>query len=140
MLRNRCRYIYLLTQTPRPSFYLSGNDVPMIQSANVGVGISGYEGQQAVNSSDFSVSQFRFLRELLLVHGRWNYVRMCKVFTLSFYKNIVLVLVLFLFQTKCFWSAQVLFDEWLLAGFNFFLGLPILWLGIFDRDIPKIYR
>ena len=38
-------------------------------SADVGVGIIGKEGRQAVNSADFAVSQFRFLVRLLLVHG-----------------------------------------------------------------------
>lgn len=49
------------------------------QSAHIGVGIHGLEGAQAVNNSDFSLGQFRFLRKLLLVHGRWNYRRICKV-------------------------------------------------------------
>ncbi len=44
-----------------------------------GVGISGKEGRQAVNSSDFAIAQFRFLEPLLLVHGRWNYRRVSKV-------------------------------------------------------------
>ena len=44
-----------------------------------GVGISGKEGRQAVNSSDFAIAQFRFLENLLLVHGRWNYRRISKV-------------------------------------------------------------
>jgi magnesium-transporting ATPase (P-type) len=55
------------------------NDVPMIQEAQIGVGISGKEGRQAVNSSDFAIAQFRFLVPLLLVHGRWNYRRISKV-------------------------------------------------------------
>ena len=33
------------------------NDVPMIQEAKIGVGISGKEGLQAVNSSDFAIAQ-----------------------------------------------------------------------------------
>ena len=55
------------------------NDVDMIQAAGVGIGISGKEGLQAVNASDYSIAQFRFLRQLLLVHGRWNYRRMSMV-------------------------------------------------------------
>lgn len=55
------------------------NDVSMIQAAHVGVGISGQEGMQAVMASDFAIAQFRFLTELLLVHGRWSYHRICKV-------------------------------------------------------------
>merc|ERR1719183_3446895 len=70
------------------------NDVGMIQAAHVGVGISGLEGQQAVNSSDFAIAQFRFLERLLLVHGRWNFRRISKVINYSFYKNLVLVLLL----------------------------------------------
>ena len=49
------------------------NDVAMIQAANVGVGIAGEEGRQAVMSSDYAIGQFRFLTRLLLVHGRWSY-------------------------------------------------------------------
>lgn len=45
----------------------------------IGVGISGKEGKQAVNSADFAIAQFRFLKRLLLIHGRWDYRRMSKV-------------------------------------------------------------
>ena len=55
------------------------NDVPMLQGAHVGVGISGQEGMQAVNNSDFAIAQFRYLKRLLFVHGRWNYRRSSKV-------------------------------------------------------------
>jgi magnesium-transporting ATPase (P-type) len=73
------------------------NDVGMIQEAQVGVGISGKEGRQAVNSSDFAIAQFRFLRRLVMVHGRWNYRRLCKCILYSFYKNIVLTFMLFFY-------------------------------------------
>jgi phospholipid-transporting ATPase len=55
------------------------NDVSMIQAAHIGIGISGLEGMQAVMASDFAIAQFRFLTDLLLVHGRWSYLRICKV-------------------------------------------------------------
>lgn len=55
------------------------NDVSMIQAAHVGIGISGQEGMQAVMASDFAIAQFRYLTDLLLVHGRWSYLRLCKV-------------------------------------------------------------
>ncbi|XP_042443395.1 probable phospholipid-transporting ATPase 8 isoform X3 [Zingiber officinale] len=51
------------------------NDVGMLQEADIGVGISGVEGMQAVMSSDFAIAQFRFLERLLLVHGHWCYRR-----------------------------------------------------------------
>ena len=52
----------------------------MIQAANIGVGISGLEGMQAVMASDFAIAQFRFLTDLLLVHGRLSYLRLSKVY------------------------------------------------------------
>lgn len=54
------------------------NDIAMIQESHVGIGITGKEGTQAARTSDYSIAQFRFLTKLLLVHGRWNYVRTCK--------------------------------------------------------------
>ena len=62
------------------------NDVGMIKAASVGIGISGREGQQAANASDYSISQFCFLKRLLLLHGYWDTVRMAKVVQYSFYK------------------------------------------------------
>lgn len=55
------------------------NDVSMIQAAHVGVGISGVEGLQAARASDVAISQFRFLKKLLLVHGAWSYQRLSKL-------------------------------------------------------------
>lgn len=48
------------------------NDVSMIQAADVGVGISGEEGLQAVNSSDFSIAQvcFPLLSSKILLNFR----------------------------------------------------------------------
>ena len=65
------------------------NDVAMIQEAHVGIGIMGKEGSQAARSSDYSIAQFRFLLKLLLVHGRWNYIRTCKYTIGTFWKEIV---------------------------------------------------
>ncbi|NXW08850.1 AT8A1 ATPase, partial [Fregetta grallaria] len=69
------------------------NDVSMIQTAHVGVGISGNEGLQAANSSDYSIAQFKYLKNLLLVHGAWNYNRVAKCILYCFYKNIVLYII-----------------------------------------------
>ena len=128
--------------TPRPVTLAIGdgaNDVGMIQEAQVGVGISGLEGQQAVNAADFSIAQFRFLKELMLVHGRWNFVRMAKVCMYSFYKNAVLIFTMFYFQIYSHWSGRSQYEDYVTSMFNFFLAIPILLAGIFDRDITKTY-
>lgn len=41
------------------------NDVGMIQTAHVGVGISGNEGMQATNSSDYAIAQVSHTKEHL---------------------------------------------------------------------------
>jgi hypothetical protein len=43
----------------------------MIQEADVGIGVAGEEGRQAVMSSDYAIGQFRYLQRLVLAHGRW---------------------------------------------------------------------
>lgn len=123
------------------------NDVNMIQSAHVGVGISGQEGVQAANASDYTISQFRFLERLLLVHGRYNYHRISKVILYSFYKNVALVIALFLFNFFNGQSGTSVFESFVMAGWNFFLALPIIAVGIFYQDVspeqalryPKLY-
>jgi len=62
------------------------NDVAMIQEADVGVGIAGEEGRQAVMSADYAIGQFRFLQRLVLVHGRWSYRRLAECIANFFYK------------------------------------------------------
>jgi phospholipid-translocating ATPase len=67
------------------------NDVGMIQAAQIGVGISGEEGLQAVMASDYAIGQFKFLTTLLLVHGHWSYVRTSEMILAFFFKNIIYV-------------------------------------------------
>lgn len=62
---------------------------------------------QAVLSSDFSFAQFRFLERLLLVHGRWSYLRMCKFLAYFFYKNFSFTLTHFWYAWFIGFSAQV---------------------------------
>jgi phospholipid-transporting ATPase len=76
------------------------NDVSMIQAAHVGVGISGVEGLQAAQSADFAISQFRYLRKLLLVHGAWAYQRLSKMIFFYFYKNVAMYLIQFWVSEK----------------------------------------
>lgn len=114
------------------------NDVSMIQAADVGVGISGQEGMQAVMSSDYAISQFRFLTRLLLVHGRWSYIRTAEVTLVSFYKNIFFVVLLFWYQFYCGFTAEYVYDYMYLLFFNLiFSVIPLLVLGVFDQDLQS---
>uniref|UniRef100_A0A7E4ZYG2 Phospholipid-transporting ATPase n=1 Tax=Panagrellus redivivus TaxID=6233 RepID=A0A7E4ZYG2_PANRE len=124
------------------------NDVSMIKTAHIGVGISGQEGMQAVLASDFSIGQFRFLQRLLLVHGRWSYYRMSKFLRYFFYKNFSFTLTHFWYSFFSGYSAQTVYDPVLIACYNlFFTSLPVLSMGVLDQDVndeyslkyPKLY-
>jgi phospholipid-translocating ATPase len=113
------------------------NDVSMIQTADIGVGISGQEGMQAVMASDFAITRFRFIERLLLVHGHWCYDRLARMVLHFFYKNAAFVFVCFWFQLYCGFSGQVMIDQMYLMLFNlFFTSLPPVAVGVFDRDAP----
>ncbi|CAJ2651274.1 unnamed protein product [Trifolium pratense] len=112
------------------------NDVSMIQAAHVGVGISGMEGMQAVMASDFAIAQFRYLEDLLLVHGRWSYLRICKVVIYFFYKNLTFTLTQFWFTFQTGFSGQRFYDDWFQSLYNvIFTALPVIIVGLFDKDV-----
>uniref|UniRef100_A0A8C7DQC8 Phospholipid-transporting ATPase n=1 Tax=Oncorhynchus kisutch TaxID=8019 RepID=A0A8C7DQC8_ONCKI len=114
------------------------NDVGMIQTAHVGVGISGNEGMQATNSSDYSIAQFSYLEKLLLVHGAWSYNRVTKCILYCFYKNVVLYIIELWFAFVNGFSGQILFERWCIGLYNvIFTALPPFTLGIFDRPCSQ---
>lgn len=73
-----------------------------------GIGISGEEGLQAARAADYAIAQFRFLKRLLLVHGRMSYRRISKVILYSFYRNILLYFTQFWFTFVNGFSGQVI--------------------------------
>ena len=112
------------------------NDVPMIMEAHVGVGISGNEGLQAVRSADYAIAQFRYLKRLLLVHGRNNYIRVARLILYIFYKNFVNVTTLFFFNIYMGWSGTVLFATFHQMTYNFlFTGLSIILFAFMEQDV-----
>lgn len=123
------------------------NDVPMIQEAQVGVGIAGREGRQAVNNSDFAIAQFRHLERLLFVHGRWNYRRACTFTHFTFWRNMVQVLMMMYYTWMSGFSGTALYEDWIRLSFNVLCTLPILAVGVLDQDVdadvalanPKLY-
>uniref|UniRef100_A0A2K5YDP4 Phospholipid-transporting ATPase n=1 Tax=Mandrillus leucophaeus TaxID=9568 RepID=A0A2K5YDP4_MANLE len=105
-------------------------------SADVGVGLAGQEGMQAVQNSDFVLGQFCFLQRLLLVHGRWSYVRICKFLRYFFYKTMASMMVQVWFACYNGFTAQPLYEGWFLALFNLLYStLPVLYIGLFEQDV-----
>ncbi|XP_052193706.1 phospholipid-transporting ATPase 1 [Diospyros lotus] len=114
------------------------NDVSMIQMADVGIGISGQEGRQAVMASDFAMGQFRFLVPLLFVHGHWNYQRMGYMILYNFYRNAVFVLVLFWYVLFTCFSLTTAINEWSSVLYSvIYTSLPTIVIGILDKDLSR---
>ncbi|NXE98286.1 AT8B3 ATPase, partial [Menura novaehollandiae] len=112
------------------------NDVNMIKTADIGVGISGLEGLQAVQCSDYALAQFSFLQRLLLVHGRWNYLRICKFLRYFFYKTFAGLMAQVWFAFHSGFTAQPLYEGWFLALYNiFYTAYPVLSVGLLEQDV-----
>jgi len=112
------------------------NDVSMIQMANIGVGIIGLEGTQAVRASDFAFKEFRALRRLISVHGRYSYIRMTKLILYSFYKNLVFMYPQFWSGAYMAWSGQAMYHELVYTCFNLvFTSVPPLLMAFLEKDI-----
>lgn len=121
----------------------------MIQEAHIGVGIAGLEGAQASMSADYALGQFRFLTKLLLVHGRWCYIRIADMHANFFFKNIIWTLALFWYQIYCSFNGSYLFEYTFIMLYNLvFTSLPVGLMGAFEQDLsanasmafPTLYK
>jgi len=114
------------------------NDVAMIKAGHIGVGIIGKEGMEAVNNSDFAIGQFRFLRSLLLVHGRFSYRRISIFCLYMFYKNIIVSGAMYFYSLFAMASGTRIFTPFFLEAHSiFYTSLPIIFFAINDMDVPK---
>ncbi|KAJ1752033.1 hypothetical protein LPJ79_001556 [Coemansia sp. RSA 1821] len=110
------------------------NDVSMIQTADIGVAISGEEGLQAAMASDYTMGRFHFLQNLLLVHGLFDYLRMSEMILSFFYKNVIWAMVPFWYSIYCSFSANVFYDLSYIQLYNVvFTVAPVVILGCVDK-------
>ncbi|KAG1939757.1 phospholipid-transporting ATPase IC isoform X1 [Pimephales promelas] len=124
------------------------NDVNMIKTAHIGVGLCGMEGSQAVQNADFALAQFSFLLRLLLVHGHWSYYRICILLRYFLYKTTAFALVHIWYSFYNGFSAQPMYESWFISLYTtMYTSLPIQCLGFFEQDVsaksclcwPEIY-
>uniref|UniRef100_A0A8C4T475 Phospholipid-transporting ATPase n=1 Tax=Erpetoichthys calabaricus TaxID=27687 RepID=A0A8C4T475_ERPCA len=124
------------------------NDVNMIKRAHIGIGISGQEGLQAVQCSDFSLAQFRYLQRLLLVHGRWSYLRVCKFLNYFLFKTFSFSFVHIWFSFFNGFTSQPAYENWFITLYTvMYTSLPVLSMALLDQDVschaslkkPKLY-
>jgi len=133
--------VHLVRNGPRKYITLAvgdgANDVAMIQCAHVGIGIRGKEGNQATQSCDIAISQFRFLIPLLLCHGRRAYRRVATYLCYYIYKHVALVLGDVMWLHQCDYCGDIAYPEFVSSGYSMmFTSLPVVVILVFDQDVP----
>ena len=112
------------------------NDVNMIKTAHIGIGIYGKEGAQAAYNSDYAFYEFKYLKILLFANGRFILLRNSYLYNLFFSKNFVYTLQFFLFNMFTLYSGTYLFDEFYDSMFNTFISIISLeTYSILEEDI-----
>ena len=113
-----------------------GNDVGMIQCANIGIGIEGKEGLQASLASDVSVTKFKNILKLVLWHGRLSYVRSSVMANFVIHRGLILTVIQLLFMIIFYFVSISVYNGYLILGYStVFTNFPVFAL-ILDIDIP----
>jgi len=113
-----------------------GNDVNMIKTANIGVGIFGKEGYQAAYSSDFAISQFKYLKRLIYNHGRFSLERNSYFVYFFFFKNIIFSIPQFWLCFFSGFSGVNYYDQWFYLGYNSFMTtFPVGARALVEEDL-----
>ncbi|KAK4053617.1 putative aminophospholipid-translocase [Microbotryomycetes sp. JL221] len=125
-----------------------GNDVSMIQAADVGVGIVGKEGRQASLAADFSINQFSYLTKLLVWHGRNSYKRSSKLAQFVIHRGLIISIIQAVFSSVFYFSPIAIYQGWLMVGYaTAYTMLPVFSL-VLDKDVnedvallyPELYK
>ena len=125
-----------------------GNDVSMIQCADVGVGIVGKEGKQASLAADFSIDQFCHLSKLLLWHGRNSYKRSAKLGQFIIHRGLLISVAQAVYSISSKFEPLALYQGWLMVGYATLYTMAPVFLLTLDCDIdehltklyPELYR
>ncbi|CAI7720113.1 P4-type ATPase ATP7, putative [Plasmodium vivax] len=113
------------------------NDVGMILMANVGVGIAGKEGLQAARSSDFTISEFKYLKKLLFVHGRESLRRNSFLVYFCIFRNVSFCLCSMVLNFWTGYSAIDAWNPWTKQIINIaFTSLPVIFFVALDKQLP----
>jgi phospholipid-translocating ATPase len=125
-----------------------GNDVSMIQAADVGIGIVGKEGRQASLAADFSITQFCHLTKLLVWHGRNSYKRSAKLAQFVIHRGLIISVCQTMYSIAGHFDPKGLFKDWLLVGYATVYTMAPVFSLVLDRDVdenmanlyPELYK
>lgn len=125
-----------------------GNDVSMIQTAAVGVGIVGKEGQQASLAADFSITQFSHIYRLILLHGRYSYKRSATLSQFIIHRGLIISTLQAIFSSIFYFASVALYPSFLMVGYaTLYTMFPVFSL-VLDKDVsprlvmryPELYK
>ncbi|KAN0065397.1 putative aminophospholipid-translocase [Thecaphora frezii] len=125
-----------------------GNDVSMIQAADVGLGIVGKEGKQASLAADFSINQFSYLTKLLVWHGRNSYKRSAKLAQFVIHRGLIISIIQAVFSSIFYFAPIALYQGWLMVGYATVYTMAPVFSLVLDRDVsedlallyPELYK
>ncbi|XP_048219487.1 probable phospholipid-transporting ATPase IIB isoform X5 [Perognathus longimembris pacificus] len=125
-----------------------GNDVSMIQAADCGIGIEGKEGKQASLAADFSITQFRHIGRLLMVHGRNSYKRSAALGQFVMHRGLIISTMQAVFSSVFYFASVPLYQGFLMVGYaTIYTMFPVFSL-VLDQDVkpemamlyPELYK
>lgn len=125
-----------------------GNDVSMIQAADVGVGIVGKEGRQASLAADFSITTFHHLTKLLVWHGRNSYKRSAKLAQFVIHRGLIISVCQTFYSIATQFQPHALYRDWLLVGYATLYTMAPVFSLVLDKDVdeglanlyPELYK
>lgn len=115
-----------------------GNDVGMIQAADVGVGIVGKEGMQAALAADFSIKEFRDIKTLVFWHGRLSYHRSSLLANFIIHRGFMISVVQLIFSCVFYYVSIPVFNSYLQLGYATIFTFWPVFAMILDQDIDVI--
>ncbi|XP_070368919.1 probable phospholipid-transporting ATPase IIB isoform X5 [Equus asinus] len=125
-----------------------GNDVSMIQAADCGIGIEGKEGKQASLAADFSITQFKHIGRLLMVHGRSSYKRSAALGQFVMHRGLIISTMQAVFSSVFYFASVPLYQGFLMVGYaTIYTMFPVFSL-VLDQDVkpemamlyPELYK
>ncbi|EGR32280.1 hypothetical protein IMG5_090120, partial [Ichthyophthirius multifiliis] len=115
-----------------------GNDVGMIQSADVGIGIVGKEGTQAALAADFSIKKFKNLNRLLLWHGRLSYKRSSALSQFVIHRGLIISIIQAIFIVCFFFVPIPVYNGYLILGYSTVFTMFPVFSIVFDEDVDEL--
>ncbi|KAI5190666.1 phospholipid-translocating ATPase [Nematocida minor] len=114
-----------------------GNDVSMIQQADVGIGIVGKEGRQASLAADFSINEFKSLIDLILWHGRNSYKNTAKLAQFIIHRGTTLGVAQGIFSSLFSFCPISIYQGKISIGYvTFYTFLPVFSI-VLSKDMAK---